>query len=642
MDRSNRSRLIKKCLISVAWLAGSAASTFMLTRDLTQTGGDGTGVGVARLERKHSVVRRRFASSYLWRDMEIGESVFHRDWIRGGGEVVFKDGSIIELADDSLVMIDDNADLTLNYAQGSLIVRSVTGDREIHIDSKGHREEKKITVRLLEPAVRAVFYALPKRTLHVGFTWKQKTDKSIRLQFASNEHFFHAQFIDVETGALNAETALGSGKYYWRLLDGDVPLTETRYFDIKDAEPITQVFPEPSQILPLFDDKQKISFRWLPPNAKEEAHVSTEIEASQDSQFLTGVVKSKVMAAAGQIRLDGFGPGNYFWRVSRDYPDFTVRSPVLEFTVTAVPKIEIALEGPLPGAAMEWRPDLSFHWNGKSEFPSDTTYTIEVAPLSGTKEVFSTFSRSYTLKNPPLGKSTWKVTAHRESHLIGESTFAEFNLFKAAPIVLLSPKNKEEIIYRETKTVFPFSWKNQLGGDFSSYSLELSRDVSFRTILKSKDVRESSVESSALDLADGKWFWRVRAKDSQGSVIRESEVYSVFYGPPPLLKSPKFARPESGTVLILDPNGDDPPLKWDPVDEAKSYEVKISGGPREISSKTTEPKLLLRDLKNGTYRWTVRAIDSLGRPGEELAPRELTIKYGAPLPAPKISGARTK
>lgn len=543
MHRNDYTRLIKVCLISALWLTGALYSSYVLWRDLRQSGGAGDGAPVAHLQRRHADMRRRFASSYLWRDIETGEMIYHLDWIRGGGELSFNDGSTIELSDDGLVMIDDNADLTLKYAQGSLIVRTAQGDREIHVDSKGHRTERKIQLRVLEPASKAILYAVPDQSVHVKFSWQQKLDKPITFEFSTYENFLKAQRVSVKPGIQTLRTSLRPGKYYWRLVDGTEPLSEMRSFEVKDARPLTLVHPEASEKLELLDEKQKIAFRWLPPSDKDEGRAVTEIEVSQDSEFSSPVVKQKVLASTGLIRLDGFPPGSYFWRLVREYPDFTIKSALSEFSVVPIPKVTIVLENPSNGSTVEAKPEIMLQWKAKNDIPNDIPYEIEMTPPSGKIERASVYGVHYVLKNPPLGEFAWKVTATKQSRLVAESETSKFTLKKGAP---------------------------------------------------------------------------------------------------DLLKPPSEAKPANGVVLLLDPTAQDPELVWEPVPQAKSYRVTVSGGAREISETTTEPKFPLKNIKDGKYHWTVRAIDSLDCLGEALTPREFIVKYGAPLPAPKVSGARTK
>ena len=93
----------------------------------------------------------------------------------------------------------------------------------------------------------------------------------------------------------------------------------------------------------------------------------------------------------------------------------------------------------------------------------------------------------------------------------------------------------------------------------------------------------------------------------------------------------------TGAEIQLESAGEAPLVKWDPVTDAASYDVTVRNQKKilmEMSVK--EPQARLFSLKQGTFWWTVRPVDPLGRKGAPILTREISLRYGPVLPAPEL------
>lgn len=125
---------------------------------------------------------------------------------------------------------------------------------------------------------------------------------------------------------------------------------------------------------------------------------------------------------------------------------------------------------------------------------------------------------------------------------------------------------------------------------------------------------------------------RVEAQGVVHPVYPGQEVAVESGKPPELVEAapaaPTGLSPKSGSKLPFKPDdtGLSPELKlyWGPVNEAKEYEIELSG-PRNMSVKATKSEFTLPPLPAGRYRWSIRAVGAAGTKSEpsELSSFEL-------------------
>ena len=163
-----------------------------------------------------------------------------------------------------------------------------------------------------------------------------------------------------------------------------------------------------------------------------------------------------------------------------------------------------------------------------------------------------------------------------------------------------------------------------------------------------KKLTETAFSSS--ELGEGVYFWRARAVDSSGSPFRSSPVYSFELKVKDLLAAPEMLAPASGFVQTT-VTAEEMAVEttWAEVPGASTYEMIVTRRPangeegREpgsvtkpvFSDKYRTPKGRIERLPAGDYQWTVRGIDSLGRPGKLSRPTLIVVKQLPALAPPE-------
>src|SRR5688572_15295822 len=126
----------KTWLIAFFCLSGISVSSYYLQRDFSSLEAD-RGAEYGTVTACDSDARRRHSDSYLWSRLSQGQPVFRRDSIRVGPQgfanVELKDGTKIELGENSLVIIDDPKTLALRFVRGSFIVADERGERAVSV-----------------------------------------------------------------------------------------------------------------------------------------------------------------------------------------------------------------------------------------------------------------------------------------------------------------------------------------------------------------------------------------------------------------------------------------------------------------------------------------------------------------------------
>jgi len=161
----------------------------------------------------------------------------------------------------------------------------------------------------------------------------------------------------------------------------------------------------------------------------------------------------------------------------------------------------------------------------------------------------------------------------------------------------------------------------------SGYHLQIARDVDFRELVQSSDLRETT--ASFTPDRPGLYAWRVAARDSSerlGEYGFARRVYAEQDPPRDLLLAPV-----DGAKVGFSDSYPRIEFSWQSPGEAAEYKLVIGKGKEPTTDTvttvpTSEQKVEIGSLREGTYHWGVYAI----RDGVEvpifIAPRLLTIR----------------
>lgn len=656
----------KVLLTSALCLIGAAIASYCLYRDVTSAGRSGTGEVVAEVIHRESRVRRKPMGAYVWSNLEEAQSLYRKDSVQTGDESAvalrLRDGTTLELGEQSLLVLEDNQDLSLQFVRGTAVLHGADGDSKISIGKDGKAKIEKLPVKLLEPASFAEVFSKEVAPRPIAFRWEvTKTTGSIdladiQLEVSSGESFRKSttQVLPIrapaiETAPWGVTAPLKPGRYLWRITQKGEALAPPRSLRVIVAKPLHSVSPANGETIARWGTTGFLPFRW---NPEEEISKSVEhrLEIAKDADFKSLLREERVDSESGGIRLTGISDGNHYWRIRSIFADGEVSSRVHRFTLAQKKSLAIALRSPDNRASLEFRPETRFSWDGDTQ--SDLSYEWELAQFeNGTARILSKVTSttpSVLWKTLGRGDYRWKVTATFENQTIGSSAWSEFSVFEGKPIALKAPADRASILYWENPPAFDLEWnEEQKSLNHRVYVVEVASDPLFSTILKSEKIVSFKASSRTLGIAPGDYYWRVRSVEKDDSNIKTSPVYSFHFGQYPTLAPPALEGPALGKSFNPLVREETPLLSWRPVKGAEAYEVTVTR--KETRALATDSEVLflkevtsdtnfeMKGLKTeGTYVWTVRSIDQIKRPGEAAPQKTFQFTYGARLRAPKL------
>ncbi|MEZ4749222.1 MAG: hypothetical protein R3B54_00950 [Bdellovibrionota bacterium] len=352
-----------------------------------------------------------------------------------------------------------------------------------------------------------------------------------------------------------------------------------------------------------------------------------------------------VSAESGRARVT-LEPGTYYWRLSVAYPQFEIASPARRLTVESVKSIPIALVSPAQNTELALTDTTTFAW----KFPVDNViFEFELEQIREGQPVAEGEKRrlsAQTLNWKPsrIGDYRWRVSALHDEELLTQSDWQDFNVMDRRPLVLVGPEDKLLIGYWKELPEFTLEWEDIKTDKSQRYTVRVGTSPFLQEQTRSYNIETPYLKSSELKLANGNYYWNVVLESEEKETLRVSEIRSFSIGLHPLLQAPKEVFPKNKqTVNVVRFQGD-PVLEWQPVESATQYEVKLldKGGRELASAKTEATRFPLKAIKEGSYRWTVRAIDPLDRGGLPLPFKSFFITYGDPLKAPEILGSKVE
>ncbi|MBC7692737.1 MAG: hypothetical protein H7222_13325 [Methylotenera sp.] len=661
----------KTSAVAIFCLGGAATGSYLFYLDFTDAGALGKGAPLAQVERFEERVKRKAASTFVWTNIKPAQKLFRRESVQTGqgssALVRFNDGTVLELRENSLVVIDDLQNLTNNFLKGSMILHQASGDSNVTVGADGQAKVQTLSAQLLTPPVATDFFISGDARQEVQFTWKLRKESlsppstpspisSPTVQVSSDPAF------EKFTVAGDSKLSLKAGKYFWRVMRDQEAQSAVGNFSILHIEPPTLIWPSSKDLVEFFGESAVVEFRWLDrtrttPRALTGARQGVhELEISTDADFKSLSQSKPINLQNHLLRLTGLSEGRYYWRIRSRFANLSVSSVTQDFIVTRATQVAIGLNSPLENTKV---PEAATRFSWSDPFQDQShDYLLELEALGEAgkaplKEKVHA-GTAITLKSIPPGPYRWRVRALAREQVIGESPWRKVSVERGTPIVLLTPQKSRELWHWDQPLPFKFSWNadplvQDLGSEHE-YQLEAAADANFTQSAVSLRTRENSVDHVLLKLTEGHHFWRVQILNHQGDVIKTSESSEFSFGLHPPLPFPASAQPENGisiNPLDLETN---PVLTWAEVPGAEAYELTIrqtiKADPAANSRSPASEKIWIKEvtrghafeLKNppeGTYFWSVRAIDRLKRPGEIMPEKKLLIDAGEPLDSPK-------
>lgn len=306
-------------------------------------------------------IRRRSDRSLAWETLHNGDSAYAQDTLfvppGADAQLIFNDGTTLELAENSLVVVETSESPRVHLAQGTLLAQKVP--RALAIDTvagvtelaprasasvSARGEDARIDVfngtahangqalaagdaRVLAAGVSTTAPAWPAQLLSPdrnqrlfvpatppALTLLWKSPLHARLQIDTSEEFTHPT-LEEQAPASNSYTfhAPTPGIYYWRLADdAGHSLSETRRFTLAEDKPPEPLRPAVHEIVGALPS-HLLAFVWTPAAGAE--HYRLELSTRPD--FATLIVETASQSTVAYLERE-LGEGTYYWRVRVD------------------------------------------------------------------------------------------------------------------------------------------------------------------------------------------------------------------------------------------------------------------------------------------------------------------------------------
>lgn len=438
--------------------------------------------------------------------------------------------------------------------------------------------------------------------------------------------------------------SLHQGQWYWRLRAIDSQGNPTAF---GSSRPFTVSLLQTPKAEALFTTatSANVAFKW----AAAAGATGYTLQIDDNAGFSSPDSYNPGTATA--FTVTGLAPDNYFWRVLVNGLDTNpALVPGRPFTVSPAAPSAPALTSPNnnatsanPQPLLDWE-DYAGAGGPPFTYNIDICTTQRCTPASSIVESASGLTTSeYIVANPlPTGPNGaaktyyWRVQTINSLGVSG--AFASRKLtIRTAPPELVSPAH-------ESSSPNPspvLKWKAYPG---ATYDIQIASNAAFSSIVVTQTGITTTSFTPPAPLAEGSYFWRVRALDGTGvpttTAYSTPRQFTVGPKPPP---APALVSPNNNASLT----DQTPAFDWADVADAASYcllvdnQANFSSPEISTCAPTASQFTPASPLDAGTYFWKVRSVNNLGGAGAYSRPWRITIQPGGPNPTSPADAATT-
>ncbi len=281
--------------------------------------------------------------------------------------------------------------------------------------------------------------------------------------------------------------------------------------------------------------------------------------------------------------------------------------------------------------------DVALDWNDSTDdYSGIKGYIVEYSVNSDFTNAVSILVTPSELDLSGLADGTWYWRVKAVDNAGNESAWSYSESFYTASNPDIDPPSVPDgLVDSVTLSDVALDWNDSTddASGVKEYVVEYSVDSDFTGAI-SQTVTTSELDLSGL--ADGTWYWRVKAVDNVGNESAWSDVdtYTIY--------TIDIVAPEVPDGLVSNVDAENAALDWndanDDLSGVKEYVVEYSlnadftGASSQI---TASSELDLSDLADGTWYWRVKTIDNADNESAWSAADSYTI-YTIDIVAPEI------
>ncbi|MEW6055854.1 MAG: FecR family protein [Bdellovibrionota bacterium] len=564
-------------------------------------------------------------SSHTRRALIAGDSIHLSDRISVGAGM----GLHMELNDGSEVRLSENAKLQFERTGAQLILKLLSGNLSLKSKSTLHIQTPKALIKTHSSSLSVALYAdsSTEVSLMKGYASVQAEDKSIQLDALDS----------VMVGEGQPQKAL--------------------------KRPIAIESPEPADVIFSSGGGAEVRLTW---SISKPAILNWQV--ALDAKFETIVAEGKSHDGHAKPKLR---PGRYYWRV---VDEANLTSHPSHFSLVNTDDIQIEPREPTAQTTVPFVKHLSpivFDWGAPwSEAMNVTTFVVELSRKQDFQSGLIRLAASdrgkavleegkqiqyrLTMTDPEHlrkleqnpGKWFWRVSAHFRGVNNPIRSKAMTLSVKQNP-VLSAPRlffPRDQSVESVTEKGIWFSWQHL--PEAESYKFYLWRDGELRPFEPSVATRSNFVlvPKTVLSLDGALYHWTVVGSTAASEVGSFSKYQSFRAYDATPLPAPLALEPLHGSQFRVG-SEEEFGLSWREVKGAKGYAIEIQRrsaenawqtiAQRSIASENGQNRMKWLPEGSGSYRWSVEAIDELGRRSARSSWNEFDAMEPARAPAGK-------
>ena len=352
------------------------------------------------------------------------------------------------------------------------------------------------------------------------------------------------------------------------------------------------------------------------------------VTIAEDANFST-IIYEGLQAGNSFVFVSDLADGDYFWRIIGINVDETqeIWSANWKFNIDATGPDWPVKTFPAENATMTGNP--SFKWMAS---PSAKTYrfayNMNGNPSSGfdfisPKITKTEYKPTVTLPN---GVFFWFVQAF--DSLGNEGLWSNGTRVTVIPLKPVAPKLVAPVNNFYTNNPNPeFSWTGVLYGVF--YDIQIASEPTFASdfiVNESGAVIDTLSYSFIAPLVEGKYYWRVKARNGAGTYSDWSAARSIIIDRTEP-GAPNVNVPADGATIVGNPT-----FTWTVMAGTKFYNLQLGDTEAYDNNNILFAGILKSSYKPvqaipaGDWYWRVQAIDFAGNPGDWSASRLLHIQ----------------
>jgi len=513
-SRLSNSLLLPFCITICVCLAGATTNSWLFYKSFFRALTKQNEQPIATITFKYKTAQRKFLDRVVWDRLRQESPVYNGDTIHTAAlseaTIWFNDGNVMDLMENTMAQVFLTADqqAAVELEDGYATVDSSESENGLTLSSNG-----------LQVAVQTGTSLSAGSVAQTGSAGAEGA-KGLSVQVLKGSASVQ--------GADGNALAIGQGEELSMSTSGEAAIVPSR-------PSLTVYAPVRNQkILYHNQGTTDVHFSWS--NTVE----STSLQISKDKNFSDILYRlSSDGLSETDIKLEA---GTYYWKLDGSEEDLSEEEAINAGQIKNGKIQVIQSLPPSPVAPAEnytygyrtRNPAVRIIW---TESPYASTYRLEIADNAQMRNPLieqRTSTTSSIISTLGAGTYYWRVTPYYTLNKAGFEAPSEVRSFKierkgelTAPELLIPSENG--IVNTETSAkASSFSWK--IENEAQSYTLRIADNPNLRNPAVSFETVDNfySLNPNNTKLKDGKWYWGITMRDTEGNLSPVSEIRTFY------------------------------------------------------------------------------------------------------------------